>query len=123
MASSDRVVRPITDDDWDSWYNALELAFGEVDPPELNASYRERCDLNRALACVENGEIVGAAGHYAFTMTVPGGSVPVAGVTAVGVLPTHRRRGILTDLMRHQLHGLHANGVEPVAILQASESL
>ena len=50
-------------------------------------------------------------------MTVPGGTVPTAGVTVVGVLPTHRRRGILTSMMRRQLE----DGPEPVAALWASE--
>jgi predicted acetyltransferase len=47
--------------------------------------------------------------------------VPAAGVTWVGVLPTHRRRGILTELMRRQLDDVHERG-EPLAILWASEA-
>ena len=36
-----------------------------------------------------------------YRMSVPGGgSVPAGGVTVVGVLPTHRRRGVLTAMMR-----------------------
>jgi predicted acetyltransferase len=54
-------------------------------------------------------------------MTVPGGPAPVAGVTWVGVLPTHRRRGILTAIMRRQLTELHEAGGEAVAALWASE--
>ena len=53
-------------------------------------------------------------------MTVPGAVVPCAAVTAVGVVPTHRRRGLLTAMMRRQLEDVHARG-EPVAILWASE--
>jgi len=41
-------------------------------------------------------------------------------VTIVGVLPTHTRRGILTQLMRVQLDDAHERG-EPVASLWASE--
>jgi predicted acetyltransferase len=52
---------------------------------------------------------------------VPGGSLPAAGVSWVGVLPTHRRRGVLTALMEHQLASLHEAGREPVAVLWASE--
>jgi predicted acetyltransferase len=46
----------------------------------------------------------------------------MAGVTSVGVLPTHRRRGILTALMRRQLQDVREHG-EPVAALYASEGL
>jgi predicted acetyltransferase len=56
------------------------------------------------------------------TMTVPGGSVPTAGVTVVTVAPDHRRRGLLSAMMRHQLADV-ARRKEPVALLWASESL
>ena len=48
-------------------------------------------------------------------------TAPAAGVTWVGVLPSHRRRGILTELMRRQLDDVHERG-EPLAILWASEA-
>jgi predicted acetyltransferase len=55
-------------------------------------------------------------------LTVPGlVPVPVAAVTAVGVLPDHRRRGALTMLMRAQLHELHETRGDPIAALWASE--
>ncbi|MGH3024771.1 MAG: GNAT family N-acetyltransferase [Gaiellaceae bacterium] len=74
----------------------------------------------RMLAAVEGETIVGGAGAFQFDLTIPGGAVPVAGVTVVGVLPTHRRRGVLRELMRAQLEGIHQRG-EPLAILWASE--
>ena len=55
-------------------------------------------------------------------MTVPGGLRQVAGVTQVGVLPSHRRRGLLTTLMRQQLSDIHERGEEAFAALWASES-
>jgi predicted acetyltransferase len=75
----------------------------------------------RVLAALDGGEIVGGAGAYLFETTVPGGAqVPTAGVMAVGVLPTHRRRGALTALMRRQLADAHERG-EPIAMLFAAE--
>ena len=68
----------------------------------------------------ENGTVVGGASAFEFQLTVPGGIVPAAGVTVVGVLPTHRRQGILTELMRAQLDDAHEWG-EPLACLWASE--
>src|SRR4051812_34728595 len=75
----------------------------------------------RIHAAIEDGAIVGGAGAYLFETTVPGGAqVPTAGVMAVGVLPTHRRRGVLTKLMQRQLADAHERG-EPLALLYASE--
>ena len=75
----------------------------------------------RVHAAFDNGAIVGGAGAYLFETTVPGGAqVPTAGVMAVGVLPTHRRRGVLTKLMQRQLADAHERG-EPLATLYASE--
>ena len=58
--------------------------------------------------------------HLQLRAHVPGGVLPAAGVTAVGVQPTHRRRGILRRMMRAQLDAIHDRG-EPLAILWASE--
>jgi predicted acetyltransferase len=67
-----------------------------------------------------DGAVVGGAGVFPLDLTVPGGTVPAAGVTVVGVLPTHRRRGVLRELMRAQLADVHERG-EPLAVLWASE--
>jgi predicted acetyltransferase len=75
----------------------------------------------RVYAAFDGETIVGGAGAYLFETTVPGGAqVPTAGVMAVGVLPTHRRRGALTKLMERQLVDAHERG-EPLASLYASE--
>ena len=75
----------------------------------------------RVLAGFDGDDIVGGAGAYLFDTTVPGGSqVATAGVMAVGVLPTHRRRGVLTAIMRRQLADAHERG-EPIAMLYAAE--
>src|SRR3954447_26752042 len=64
---------------------------------------------------------VGSAGTYDLDMRVPGGELPIAGVTLVGVHASHRRRGILTQMMRRQLDDAHERG-EPIAVLWASEA-
>src|SRR5262249_18486376 len=56
-----------------------------------------------------------------FRFSVPGGHLGAAGVRNVAVLPTHRRRGVLTALMREQLDDIRRRG-EPLACLWASES-
>lgn len=103
-----------------SWFDAVDISFGhrvvEEDLPVVGA-YTE---LDRALAAYEGDRIVGTAGIFTFDLTIPGGRVPMAGVTMVGVHPTHRRRGILTAMMRAQLEAIRERG-EPMAILWASE--
>ncbi|HXR11327.1 MAG TPA: GNAT family N-acetyltransferase, partial [Gaiellaceae bacterium] len=76
--------------------------------------------LDRMHAAFDDGQVVGGAGAFTFDFTVPGGSLPCAGVTVVGVYPTHRRRGILRAMMRAQLDDAHERG-EPIAALWASE--
>ncbi len=66
-------------------------------------------------------EVIGTVNHFPFEMTMPVGRVPVAGVTGVGVWPTHRRQGVLSSLMRRQLADIHADGVR-YAALWASEA-
>ena len=68
-------------------------------------------DLSRFLLALDGREVVGITGDYPLQMTMPGGAfVPVPGVTWVSVAPTHRRRGILTRLMREQHERLHRRG-------------
>jgi predicted acetyltransferase len=79
-------------------------------------------EWDRTLAVLEGGEIVATAGILSFEMTVPGGeSLPCGGVTRVSVRSTHRRRGLLTAMMRQQLDDMHERG-EPLAALYASEA-
>ena len=74
----------------------------------------------RVHAAWDGGAVVAGASVFPFELTVPGGRVRAAGVTAVGVLPTHRRRGILSGLMRAQLDDCRERG-EPMAYLWATE--
>jgi GNAT superfamily N-acetyltransferase len=76
----------------------------------------------RTIAAYDGEEIVGGASIHGRVMTVPGAVTPVAGITLVAVLPTHRRRGILTAMMREQLTDLHESGGEPIAALNAAEA-
>jgi predicted acetyltransferase len=74
----------------------------------------------RLHVATDEGAIVAGAGAFEFELTIPGGPVPTAGVTVVGVLPTHRRRGVVRELMSAQLKDAHTRG-EPIAALWASE--
>ncbi|HEY7380002.1 MAG TPA: GNAT family N-acetyltransferase [Gaiella sp.] len=76
--------------------------------------------LERLHAVLDDGAIVAAAGAFPFELTVPGGPVPCAGVTVVGVLPSHRRRGLLRRMMDAQLGDARERG-DAIAALWASE--
>ena len=95
--------------------------FGNVADEERAERFSRNLPLDRMLAAWEGEDVVGGAGAFPFELSVPGGRrVAAGGVTVVGVLPTHRRRGVLTALMRAQLDDLRGRG-EPVAFLWASE--
>ena len=92
-----------------------------LDPTsERMERFSKNLPIERMHAAREKGTIVGGAGAFPFEMTVPGGTVPTAGVTVVGTFPTHRRRGVLRSMMRAQLDDVHERE-EPVALLWASE--
>jgi predicted acetyltransferase len=100
--------------------DASLTAFGESMQPadwerELGAVTPER-----SVAAYENGRPIGFSAAYEFELTIPGGSLPTAGVTWVGVIPTHRRRGALTKMTLRGLRDAHERG-EPLAALHASE--
>jgi predicted acetyltransferase len=79
-------------------------------------------DDSDALAVWDGERCVGSVSAFRFNSTVPGGGrVPTAGVTRVGVLPTHTRRGLLTRMMHRLLaESRHRNNV--LATLHASET-
>lgn len=116
------LIRVIGEDEFPAFYTVAELAFNSARPRE-EAIRHERTifDAGRSLAAFDGSQLVGAAFSYLFELTVPGSATPAAGVSGVGVLPSHRRRGILTALMRRQLAEAHDRG-EPLAVLFASEA-
>lgn len=121
MGDSPYPLRAVDTDELDHFFRVLCRAFGEDIRPEEIALERLTAEAARTLAAFDGGELVGTAGAFTFDLAVPGARLPAAGVTYVGVSPTHRRRGILASMMARQLHDIHDRG-EPVAILWASES-
>ncbi|GAA1415609.1 GNAT family N-acetyltransferase [Streptomyces thermospinosisporus] len=115
-------LRVLTPDDWDKWYGTLIRAFGGVpESDEERELWNSLTEFGRSLGVWDGDECVGTAGAFSFRVTVPGGaSVPAAGVTMVSVAATHRRRGVLTSMMRRQLDDIRSWG-EPLAVLTASE--
>ncbi|MFJ7213897.1 GNAT family N-acetyltransferase [Amycolatopsis sp. NPDC098790] len=114
-------IRSTTEHDRDAFVDTLFAAFGRF-PPEGDRVW-SALEMDRALFAVVDGRPVGTAAVYSFELTLPGNvPVPAGGLTAVGVLPSHRRRGVLTAMMRHQLADARARG-EFLAVLLASEAV
>jgi predicted acetyltransferase len=115
-------LRPITPDEFDAFGAVPTQAFNEAAwPAEAIDQERLIFEFDRSLAAFDGDAIVGTAAAYSFQLTVPGAIAATAGVSFVSVLPSHRRRGILSAMMRHQLTDIAARG-EAVAALYASES-
>lgn len=118
-------IRSTTDEDFDVFVGTVHAAFGRFPetPVEGGGLWWSALEADRCLlALTADGRPVGTAAAYSFELTLPGRAlVPAAGVTAVGVLPSHRRQGVLSAMMRHQLAELRARG-EFLSVLLASEA-
>jgi predicted acetyltransferase len=117
-------IRPVSSEEFDAFYNVALHAFHgsplSADDRQMTVS---RLEFDRSLASFDGATPVGTAAAYSFQLTVPGHqTLPAAGVAWVAVLPSHRRRGVLSSLMRRQLADVRDRG-EPLAVLWASESV
>lgn len=122
MPTEPSAPRALAESEFDQFLSLDELAFGS-EPPSAAALEIDKTLLehDRTIGVFDGAQMVGGASIFSFEMTVPGGRIPMAGVSWVSVMPTHRRRGILSSMMRRQLHDLHESGGEAVAGLTASE--
>lgn len=115
------VVRPVTHEEYAAYGRCLATAFGDDYDPEEQARERDLIPLADTLAAFDGDRLVGTEGVFRVSLTIPGARVPMAGVTSVSVLPTHRRRGVLTALMRRRFDDMRDRG-QWLAGLWASES-
>ena len=117
-------IRTIADHEVDAFRAAIMMAFGDdldVDPGGP-ARTRALLDLSRVWAAFDGATIVGTAATIDFGVVVPGGrTVPMAGLTTVMVRPTHRRRGLLRQLMQHHLDDARRRSY-PLSGLWSSEA-
>jgi predicted acetyltransferase len=117
-------IRPVSSEEFDA-FRAVDMHAFHGSP--LSEEDRQLVLLNmefdRTLAAFDGGTLIGTAGAFSFQLTVPGRqTLPAAGVTWVSVLPSHRRRGVLSAMMRRQLADVRDRR-EPLAVLWASESV
>ncbi len=99
---------------------AKGFGIGPTSPPAHVAEVTAVAEVDRTIVVEDGGEIVATAAAHSLHVALPGGAVPMAGVTEIVVSPTHRRRGLLSALL-DALHRQAAERGEPLAGLTASE--
>jgi predicted acetyltransferase len=114
-------LRPVAADELPDYLAQAGAAFfSEPDSPQALAARLAAIESHVNLGAFEDGRLVGTARMEPLSLTVPGARVPAAGVGLVTVLPTHRRRGIMTAMLRRLVDEAHERG-DPFAALFASE--
>jgi predicted acetyltransferase len=120
-------IRTIGEDDIVAWTDAMSIGFHKVPDPSKESRdkriehWRERAAFGRTRGAFDGDRCVGTFRSFATGLTVPGGALlPVSAITNVTVSPTHRRRGLLTEMMRADLADAAERG-EAAAILISAE--
>src|SRR4029079_10211043 len=85
----------------------------------------ERAELLAHVTCrgaFVDGRMVGTALDWTPRLSLPGGpQLTTVALSMIGVLPTHRRRGVMRELLDAQIAGAREQGIA-VAALTASEA-
>jgi predicted acetyltransferase len=116
-------IRPITPDQGGQFSDVMATAFGETFTPEELADHDRWFEYDRSIAAFDGDRIVGTGGAYSMELTLPGlTTIPIGGLTAIAVLPTYRRRGILRAMIAYHFDEVEGRG-ELVSALGASESV
>jgi predicted acetyltransferase len=113
-------IRVVPEDRFAELIRTAEIAFSEDIDDALIGRVETVSDKSRFVGAFDRDQIVGTAGVFTQSISVPGGEVAAGGVTFVTVLPTHRRRGLMAGMMRMMIDDCHRRG-EPIAMLWAAE--
>jgi len=118
-------IRLIAPDELVDWVETTHIVFHVDRPAAAEAAFRADVfaqDLGRTLAAVDDEQrIAGTLWSYAAELALPGGTCLTAdAVTSITVLPTHRRRGLLTRMLEADLRTARERG-EAASILIAAE--
>ena len=98
-----RLRQPRNADEFKAALGGIGHYFGGGFSPEDAERFSQQLPYERTIAVFDGDTIIAGAGAFPFELSIPGGTLPCAGVTVVGVHPTHRRQGILGRMMRAQL--------------------
>ena len=113
-------LRAVTDETYPVWVQNLSLTFGFDYKPDED-TLKPILELDRTFGHFDADSCVSNLSAFSLDLTVPGNVVSCCGTTVVAVAPTHRRSGLLRDLMER--HFADARGrEESLAALWASES-
>ena len=114
-------IRSAEDGDWPAMSLLAATCFGGFRPTETTEMWRTIVASEGTVIACDGTDVVGMTLYLDLRLTVPGGAVlPAAGVSWVAVAPTHRRRGLLREMLV-ELHRRMASASYPVAGLEASE--
>ena len=115
-------IRAVAAEEFAAWVAVMLAAeHDDADPVPEAAFRRPAVDLARTLGGFDGDRVVATFRSFPTRLTVPGGEIAADAITDVGVASSHRRRGLLTAMMRRDLAAAGERG-EPVAILIASEA-
>jgi predicted acetyltransferase len=114
-------VRIIEETEAGDWVEALSTGFLRHPADGEAEQRRQGMYLDRTWAAFDGTRVAGTLRSFPTPFTVPGpAEVTAAGLTNVTVMPTHRRRGVLSQMITRDLTASAERG-EPVSILIASE--
>ncbi|MGH7910265.1 MAG: GNAT family N-acetyltransferase [Candidatus Dormibacteraceae bacterium] len=116
-------VRAIEEETFTPWAaQVLDTFGGDGEDQESLRRVHDEMEVDRSTGAYDGPLLVGTTSSLLAPLTLPWGTVGrLSAVSAVTVRSTHRRRGILTQLMRRQLTEFHERG-ELLAGLWASEA-
>jgi predicted acetyltransferase len=104
-------VRRVREEEFNAWSDAIDIGF--IMPQQRGDGPRRRrwFELDRCWGAFDGDKPVGTLRALSLEATVPGGAfVPLAGISAVTVASTHRRRGLLSRMMAGELEAAKERG-------------
>ena len=115
-------VRTLDPAEFQAAIGVISTAFLDRPDTAAVAAYLQgKWDPDRSWGALDGARICGTFRSFGTEITVPGGALlPAAAVSAVTVLPTHRRRGILTAMAARAHAGMRERG-EALGLLYAAE--
>jgi predicted acetyltransferase len=97
-------IRPVSDSEFVTWCDALDVGFyhpenrGQAD--FRRKLFSDALDAGRVVGGFDGEQVVGTLLGFTVPLAVPGGgTIPAGAISAVTVMPTHRRRGVLSKMM------------------------
>jgi len=121
MTAGGITIRVPTAEETETFRYILARNFGVDARPDGTEGFTRLWERERAFCAWDGSEMVGTSGSFSLELAVPGGTIAAGGTTMVSVAPTHRRQGILRQMMAAHLRDVAERG-EPVAALWASEA-